>query len=133
RWIISEDSTRALVPQMILQPLAENAILHGIASCREGGWIEIQSRKAEASLELTVRNSAGGKSEPGLGLGLQNTKARLKYLYGNDASFGFTVLHGLATAQLTLPVLNSYYGTQTVPFTSPTLSDGGRDACVDHR
>src|SRR5277367_3706615 len=44
-----------LVPQLILQPLVENAIRHGIASSRENGWVEIASRRTDQGLELLVR------------------------------------------------------------------------------
>jgi sensor histidine kinase YesM len=95
-----------LVPQLIMQPLVENAILHGIACCRGGGWIEIMSRRAEDALEIQIRNSVGGRQREGMGLGLQNTRARLKHLYTDEASVFFDPgTHGVATASVRVPAI----------------------------
>jgi two-component system, LytTR family, sensor kinase len=108
RWQIQPGTEEVLVPQMILQPLVENAMLHGIACCRQGGWIEIVSRRAESFLELQVQNSVGGKSQRGMGLGLKNTAARLKYLYCDEATFSFAVSEEhVATSTLKIPAFGS--------------------------
>jgi two-component system LytT family sensor kinase len=108
RWKIHPGTEEVLVPQMILQPLVENAMLHGIACCRQGGWIEIISRRAEGFLELQVLNSVGGKSQRGMGLGLKNTAARLKYLYSDEATFSFAVAkEHVATSILNVPAFGS--------------------------
>ena len=107
-WKIHPDTRQVLVPQLILQPLIENAIVHGIACCREGGWIEIVSRRAQCVLEIQIRNSVGGRRQEGMGLGLQNTRARLKYLYSDEASFSFKFANdGVAIATLVLPAIGS--------------------------
>lgn len=108
RWRIHPDTRQFLVPQLILQPLVENAIVHGIACSREGGWLEITSRRSGGQVELIIRNSVGGKDQSGLGLGLQNTKVRLKYLYSDEAVFSFAVGEDrVATATLLLPALGT--------------------------
>jgi two-component system LytT family sensor kinase len=105
-WSVEADTHQMLVPQMILQPLVENAIRHGIACARRGGWVEVASRKAASGLELRIRNSVEGKSPGGIGTGLRNTETRLKYLYSEDASFSFAVSQSrTATAILLLPAL----------------------------
>jgi two-component system LytT family sensor kinase len=97
-----------LVPQMILQPLVENAIRHGIAGSRAPGWVEVASRRSARGLELSIRNSVGGKSPGGTGLGLRNTEARLRCLYAEDARFSFVVSESqTAAATLLLPALPS--------------------------
>jgi len=104
QWRIPPRARGALIPQLILQPLIENAIVHGIACCREGGWINIESTCAEAKLHIMIRNSVGGQSTRGLGLGIANVKSRLQYLYQDEATFEFLVNPpGLATATLVLP------------------------------
>jgi len=106
RRSIGPGTLSVLVPQLILQPLVENAILHGIACCREGGWLEIAARRADGSLQLEIRNSVGGKRHNGTGLGLKNTRARLTYLYSNEATFSFAVFDDhIATATLVLPAV----------------------------
>jgi two-component system LytT family sensor kinase len=107
RWLIDRETRDALVPQLILQPLAENAIVHGIACCREGGWIEIHSRKIGNNVRIQIRNSIGCVSSRGMGVGITNTKARLKYLYSDESSFNLRIRSGeTATATLVLPALS---------------------------
>jgi two-component system, LytTR family, sensor kinase len=109
RWEIERGTLQSLVPQLILQPLVENAIVHGIACSREGGWLEIGLGRSEDQIELRVRNSVRGKAISGSGLGLQNTKARLKHLYSDEASLSFAVGDdGIAIASLLLPVLGTH-------------------------
>ena len=106
RWQIDPAARQLLVPQLILQPLVENAIFHGVACCRGGGWIEISSRRAGATLEIRIRNSVGGKRQAGMGLGLPNVRARLKHLYEDEATLYFDQGNdGVATATLALPAI----------------------------
>jgi two-component system LytT family sensor kinase len=107
-WRVMPETCRLLVPQMILQPLVENAIRHGVASSREGGWIEVATKISDGILIIYVRNSAGGKTANGTGVGLRNVETRLKYLYSGDASLHLTVAEDrTATVSLSLPALNS--------------------------
>jgi two-component system, LytTR family, sensor kinase len=93
---------------MILQPLVENAVRHGIASSREPGWIEVAATVSDGRLKVQVRNSAGSKTSNGTGVGLRNVEARLKYLYSGDASLRFNMADNcITTATLTFPALNS--------------------------
>ena len=109
RWRIEPDTCELLVPQLILQPLVENSILHGVACCRAGGWIEVASCRDNGTLRIQIRNSVGGVRHGGMGLGLQNTRARLKHLYGEQAaSLSFDVSsESVATALLVIPEIGS--------------------------
>jgi two-component system, LytTR family, sensor kinase len=83
------DTLPYLVPHMILQPLVENAIVHGIEPVPEGGWVRIDSALANNTLKLSVKNSVPTvrrENARGHGMGLQNTRARLQSLYGSDAT-----------------------------------------------
>jgi LytS/YehU family sensor histidine kinase len=107
-WQIAPETSRLLVPQMILQPLVENAIRHGVSSSREGGWVEVATSASNGTLNIRVRNSVGGETSNGTGVGLRNVEARLKYLYSGDASLRLTVSEDrTASASLVLPALNS--------------------------
>jgi len=107
-WSIDPDTQPVLVPQWILQPLVENAIRHGIACSRGGGWVEILSQMNNGTVELRVRNSVAGKRCDGTGVGLRNMQARLKHLYADEASLAFTESDDqTATATIMLPVLGS--------------------------
>jgi two-component system, LytTR family, sensor kinase len=81
----------ARVPNLILQPLVENAIKHGIAPFTLEGQIEIKARRTDNRLWLQVHDSGPGMSQvqtsESVGIGLANTRARLEHLYGNEYQF----------------------------------------------
>lgn len=87
---IEPDAQRALVPPLILQPIVENALKHGIARRTGPAFLEISARRIGPQLELSVRDSGEGLSSlrgrpPREGVGLSNIRARLEELYGRDA------------------------------------------------
>lgn len=91
---ISEETRAAAVPSMLLQPLVENAVRHGVAPLIEGGTITIESTLRDNRLFMSIRNSGPRTSqvvpqngEPSKGIGLANTAARLKTLYGDNQWF----------------------------------------------
>jgi len=89
---IASDVTDVLVPSFAIQPLVENAIRYGIASRREGGHLEIQAERVDGRLRLTVADDGPGVHASssvagGWGIGLENTRARLAQLYGDDCRF----------------------------------------------
>jgi two-component system LytT family sensor kinase len=105
-WSLDPSTGTMLVPQLILQPLVENAIRHGVGSSRDNGWVEVASRRRKNAVELQIRNSVGPGRPRGMGLGLHNTAARLKHLYSGEGTFSFAVSEaGTATATLVLPRL----------------------------
>lgn len=77
----------ATVPALILQPLVENAIVHGIARRRMPGVLRISAGLDDAQLWLEVRNSMApdDSRSPGTGIGLHSTRSRLQLLYGARA------------------------------------------------
>jgi sensor histidine kinase YesM len=92
RWRVADEALDALVPNMILQPLVENAIRHGIGPRREGGSIEIAASREGDGLRLRVEDDGLGADPASLvggggGLGLSNTRARLRHLYGDAHEF----------------------------------------------
>ena len=97
---VSPDLGEALVPNLILQPLVENAIKHGIAARPGAGRVEVRVRReSEARLSLLVRDDgpgppAGGRSGAGAGVGLRNTQDRLDLLFGENHDFAFRGLPG---------------------------------------
>jgi len=78
----------ALVPNLILQPLVENAIRHGVAQSSSAGLVRVVARRANEWLELFVQDDGKGLPndwEPARGIGLGNTRKRLAQLYGERA------------------------------------------------
>jgi two-component system, LytTR family, sensor kinase len=90
---VAPDTVDAQVPNLILQPLVENAIRHGIEPRSQPGLIELQARRTNGTLALVVSDNGGGlaKNNEGRGLkegiGISNTRARLKELYGSAQRF----------------------------------------------
>jgi two-component system LytT family sensor kinase len=88
RLVVDYDVPDALaharVPSLLLQPLLENAIRHGLAARRAGGRLRIAARAAGPVLEVeVVDDGAGSEAAPRDGIGLANTRARLATLYGD--------------------------------------------------
>jgi LytS/YehU family sensor histidine kinase len=84
---VAAETLDAEVPNLILQPLVENAIRHGIAVRADAGLVEIRSWRSNDTLWIEVRDDGPGISDDlqitnGNGLGLKNTRARLKQIYG---------------------------------------------------
>lgn len=82
------------VPNMILQPLVENAIKHGIGPRAEGGRIDIEAMRSNGHLRIVIRDNGlgvpfGDTAGVRDGVGLSNTKRRLRHLYGDDHEFNF--------------------------------------------
>jgi two-component system, LytTR family, sensor kinase len=98
----------AEVPSLILQPLVENAIRHGIEPHARAGRIEIHVQREPTALKLTVRDNGGGMPAGGLtreGIGLANTRARLRELYGERHAFELANHpDGGLVVRLTLPL-----------------------------
>jgi two-component system LytT family sensor kinase len=91
---IQADTLDALVPNLLLQPLVENAIKHGIGPRPTPGQIVVRSRRVGAMLELDVQDNGVGLSAARLtdfnrGVGLSNTRSRLDHLYGSLHRFEF--------------------------------------------
>jgi hypothetical protein len=83
-----EEAARAcLVPPLILQPLLENAVAHGIGSRLEGGCVKVEARVRDGLLLLAVENPRDPDGSPrrGAGLGLENVRRRLEALHGSRA------------------------------------------------
>ena len=85
---ISPEAQQALVPYLVLQPLVENAIRHGIEPRESPGLLSISAARTDGKLELRVRDNGDGLPQdqlnPREGIGLSNTRSRLGHLYGND-------------------------------------------------
>jgi two-component system, LytTR family, sensor kinase len=95
RFNISPEALAVPVPNLILQPLVENAIRHSIAPRESGGRLEIEARCAAGLLHLEVRDDGpkliGDLTSLCEGVGLSNTQARLAQLYGSSHDFELRV------------------------------------------
>jgi sensor histidine kinase YesM len=86
---VAPEPRAARVPPLIVQPLVENAIEHGLAST-QGGRVRVSARRVGAQLELEVSDDGPGfgdaGAEPRGGVGLANTRERLALLHGDAAT-----------------------------------------------
>jgi signal transduction histidine kinase len=95
RFDIDPITLDAQVPNLLLQPIVENSVRHGIAARIDSGVIEICARRADGRLELQVRDNGPGlpnavSPQPHKGVGLSTTRSRLEHLYGPEQRFEFS-------------------------------------------
>ena len=140
-WDIDESTLEAAVPHMLLQPLVENAIKHGLEVHSSAGKIVISSRRDSGMLRLTIRDDGPGLSTPsprrGAGLGLANVRTRLAQLYGERQTFSVADASGGGTeVVIRLPLSHAVWplSDREVPSKGMPLSDTvqeGTAASVD--
>jgi two-component system sensor histidine kinase AlgZ len=85
---IEEESKVCLLPPLLLQPLVENAVKHGIAGLPEGGEVRLAVQRQNGRLSILVENSWDPEAPPRRsgGMGLKNVQRRLEARYGKDAT-----------------------------------------------
>ncbi|WP_350285150.1 histidine kinase [uncultured Croceitalea sp.] len=104
---IDDNSNDFSVPSFVLQPIVENAIKHGISKSEAAKRIEIGSKEFNGYMRLYVYNQGPrlgqSKNEP-TGIGLQNTTARLKKLYGKEGVFNLISVNDGVMAEIQIPI-----------------------------
>jgi two-component system sensor histidine kinase AlgZ len=93
------------LPPLLLQPLVENAVKHGIASLPEGGHVRLIAERQNGRLSILVENSWDPEAPPRRsgGRGLKNVQQRLEARYGNEASLHVSAEGELFQVSLFLP------------------------------
>jgi two-component system LytT family sensor kinase len=110
---IDPETLDAQVPHLLLQPLIENAVRHGVSRLSSGGEIRIAARHDDRKLHLQIRNNGPGLAESvversRVGLGLGVARERLQTLYGNEQSFEIhDMAGGGVEVRLSIPFLAS--------------------------
>lgn len=120
RFDIEDDCLRMAVPVLVLQPLIENAVRHGVGNTPEGGWIEVGAQRENGNLRLRVSDSGGTIPEATLrrlrggagangagGIGLRNVQERLRGLYGPNGSMTLENLDPGVRVTLEMPARNT--------------------------
>lgn len=99
------DAGACLVPPLLLQPVVENAVTHGVAHVLEGGPVTVTATCALERLTIVVRNptDADRPRKTGTGLGLANVRSRLAALYGRSASVNWAEQDGAWRVEIVLP------------------------------
>lgn len=104
---LAPDAARAAVPVLLLQPLAENAVRHGIARSASAGSVDVRAYREGRHLRLEIFNTGSlgddGAGEEGSGIGLSNTRERLRHLFGDAAEFRLDAVDEGVLASVSLP------------------------------
>lgn len=110
-WQVAEESLGAQLPPLLLQPLAENAIKHGISGLTEGGTVRIlvkaaRDRENGERVDIAIENPFDPDQPPkkGLGLGLRQVRQRLQGRFGNRAAVETRLAEGSHKVLLSFPL-----------------------------
>jgi two-component system, LytTR family, sensor histidine kinase AlgZ len=109
RLLMEEDlqqvSTSIHLPPLLLQPLVENAITHGIANLPDGGMVRLSAQSHHGRVSLAIENTFDSESTPMRkgGLGLKNVHARLEARYGDEANMRISSANGKFRVELSFP------------------------------
>jgi LytS/YehU family sensor histidine kinase len=103
---VDEGVLACAVPALVLQPLVENAIKHGIVDTLEGGVISLHVRNHGSRLSLEVVNprEADSPAQRTNGVGLKNVNGRLWSIYGNEARLDTVATDTSFRAEISVPV-----------------------------
>ncbi len=130
---VQPETLDVLVPTLLLQPLVENAIKHGISRKAGPGLIQINARREDTKLWIEVRDNGRGLSETALialqkGIGVSTTRARLQHQFGADFRFEFHRLDEGVAVVVALPWRIDQragdHGASSVRLHAPRDSDG---------
>src|SRR6202044_642759 len=103
---IDKEALEPYVPPLLLQPLVETAVGHGIANLIEGGWIRLSAARRDGELDIIVENLFDPDAPPRRrsGVGLANVRQRLQTRYGNRAKFSTSIDGSTFRVSISLPV-----------------------------
>ena len=105
QWSLDPGADAARLPPLLLQPLVENAVLHGVEPSATGAKIRISTIRRGGMVVVKVTNSApAGSGRPGHGLALTNVRERLLLLHDVQAQFKTTCKDGLFQVRLEIPL-----------------------------
>jgi two-component system sensor histidine kinase AlgZ len=129
---VDAQSEACLVPPLILQPLVENAIVHGIANLPQGGTIRLRARVSESFLQISIENSfdqEAATSRKG-GLGLKNVRQRIEARYAQQGSVRATPEEDSFRVDLAIPAETAGSAVHAAasepaarPLTTPTVKE----------
>jgi hypothetical protein len=104
---VEDAALTCLVPPLLLQPLVENAVTHGIAQRLEGGTVRLDARRRGERLLLAIENPRDSSvtARKGAGIGIENVRRRLETLYGRDAELHLRPEGDTFHVELDLPAL----------------------------
>lgn len=131
---VDPEALDRLVPSMILQPIIENSIKHGLASKVEGGEVRLRIWLEATRLHISIADNGVGIPESkigslfGSGIGVSNVNERLRVLFGTGYSMRIESTPGEGTETLIeIPELETYAGTAIIPETAANVRTRARN------
>ena len=141
RFDVQPEALDIRVPSLLLQPLVENSIKHGVAKKAGIGHIDISARRDGDKLLIEVRDDGAGLSEDALtalqkGIGVSTTRARLQHLFGADFRFEFHRLNEGVAVVVAVPWRTELTPSRrrrrrAVPWRGTTEPDRGAAGLLD--
>jgi signal transduction histidine kinase len=109
KFEVDEDVRSVAVPPLMLQPLVENAVHHGVAHLLEGGEVCVQAHRREGLVEIVVENPCDPDRPPSrsTGVGLNNVRSRIEALAGDRASVDVDARETSFRVSILLPIVNA--------------------------
>ena len=103
-WDLDPAAAQARVPPLLLQPLVENAVRHGVEPAPDGGSIKVRTRLRRGHAVITIDNTLQGRvSRPGAGMALRNVRERLHLMHDVAASFDAQPQGGFYRVRIVVP------------------------------
>jgi len=104
-WELDADAGAARVPPLLLQPLVENAVRHGVEPAPDGGIIRVRTRVKMGRAVVSIANTvSGGPSRPGNGIALRNVRERLRLMHDVAAQFDTRLDRDVFRVQIVVPL-----------------------------
>lgn len=104
-WSIDSSADRAMLPPLLLQPLVENAVRHGVEPSESGAIVRVSTRRRGSVVVIKVTNTVpAGAGAPGHGVALDNVRDRLHLLHDVQARFRSGLVDGVYQVRMEVPV-----------------------------
>ena len=106
---IEDTSQTCMIPPLLLQPLVENAIRHGIAHLVDGGTVSLRTRRENGFLTIEVMNPIDPDRPKalGTGVGMENVRRRLRTLFDSAARVDTSTKNGMFSVEISFPAKDS--------------------------
>ncbi len=105
KWELDPAAASARVPPLLLQPLVENAVRHGVEPAAEGGVIRVRTRVKREHAVIDIDNTFNGEpSPPGAGIALRNVRERLNLMHDVAAQFDIQNEGGIFRVRIVVPL-----------------------------
>src|SRR6185312_585749 len=102
-WVLDGQADNARLPPLLLQPLVENAVKHGVEPSASGAQVKISTQRRGASVVIKVTNTVTAVGRPGNGVALENVRDRLSLLHDVQGSFQTALKDGVFQARIEVP------------------------------